>query len=61
MSLSNEHAEMTILLASFPLKADGNIVTNYDCMQQKATQYSKGAIDDLVRLSLECYLVLTYD
>ena len=31
MSLSNEHAEMTILLASFPLKADGNIVTNYDC------------------------------
>ena len=48
MSLSNEHPGMTILPASFPLKADGNIVTNYDCTQQKATQYSKRAIDDLV-------------
>ena len=31
VSLSNENVEVTIVLASFPRKADRNIVTNYDC------------------------------
>ena len=37
MSLSNEHVEMTILPASFPLKADGNIVTKYMIVRESYT------------------------
>ena len=51
--LSNEHVEMTILLAFFSLKANGNIVTDYldyDCNRNvhniQITQYSKRAIND---------------
>ena len=44
-SLSNEHLEITILLASFPLKAEDKIVTSND-FNRKLHNIKKRAIND---------------
>ena len=67
VSLSNEHLEITILPASFPLKAEDKIVTSSD-FYRKLHNVKKRKINDLVCLqnssskwiSSECYFVLTY-